>query len=151
MLKLQGHRGKRTPRSLSVDTGGSSGALFTGVKTRLLRWQLWVVLGLGGYLLVSAALQRDWPWVAFAAVLLSLHLYKELTRPPSPPETTTVNAPRWVAISAGVLAAGCILWMLLRVVPDYSVGSVLMMGALAMLVYGTAYALLSLASRAARR
>jgi hypothetical protein len=121
------------------------------MRERLLRWQLWVVLALGGYLLVRAALERDWVWVGFAAVFLSFHVFNELTRPLLTPDTSTVNAPRWVAISAAVLAAGGIVWIAVRVVPDYSVGSVLAVGAIAMLVYGTAYALLSLASRAAGR
>jgi hypothetical protein len=121
------------------------------VRNRLLRWQLWAVLALGGYLLVRAAMERDWIWVAFAAVFLTFHVYNQLTRPLPIPETGVVNAPRWVAVSAAVLALGGIVWMVVGVVPDYSMGSVLSVAVIAMLVYGTAYALLSLASRAARR
>ena len=61
------------------------------MRTRLLRWQLWVGLILGGYLLVRAVLDRAWIWVVFATVALVLHVYREATRPLLDPDAQDVR------------------------------------------------------------
>ena len=50
----------------------------------MLRWQLWLGVVLGGYVLVREALNRNWEWVVFVVVLVGLHVYREMTRPLPP-------------------------------------------------------------------
>lgn len=47
----------------------------------LVRWQLWLGLALGGYLLVRSVLNQQWGWALWWLLLLALHVYKEATRP----------------------------------------------------------------------
>ena len=61
------------------------------------------------------------------------------------------RAPRWVPVAAAVLAGGVLVWQRARLMPDFSVTSLAAVVIVAMVVYGTAYALLSLASRARGR
>ena len=65
-------------------------------------------------------------------------------------DESPASAPNWVPIAAGVVTAGVVLWLLTRVVPDFTYGSLAATGVVAVLVYGTAYACFSLASRSRR-
>ena len=66
-------------------------------------------------------------------------------------QDAVVGAPTWVPIVAAVLTGGVLLWQRARLAPDFSVSSLAAVVLVAMLVYGTTYALLSLASRVGRR
>lgn len=68
-------------------------------------------------------------------------------------ETTTepvpaLSAPRWVGIVAAVVAGAVVLWQRTALMPEFSPASLARVGVVVVLVYGTSYALLSLASRA---